>query len=427
MGSVLGTDPEITKSFAELDMRVDRAIGKLCSIHLPAAEGPDHTPYKTIGPLRSLPTHLGGLGVYRHSWVHGQKQALQTHSRTCRFIDRHHPELTRDLELALGDSDAFSFFPPFNADDEFATRAESQSSTEAPQEPTLEDKVSLIYELTSDYLIQHIATTNRLKAAWLRSNRFEGSGRWLMSAYDAKQDTRSRFSTEEYTVALRWRLLESPFTDLAENVVHRCPVCANALDRHDPYHVLNCSRSGFVSKRHAVILRVINDFLKKQVQNVQIQSSSRYHDMTGQPVDQRTDLLVTVPQKGQRYLDLCVCNPAANTFVSLRQPSHLHDLATATYWEDYKRRKVAHTKEVADGIFVPFAIEATGRMGHAAVEYIHQVTDYSPDLDLPVYIPPPSRILQGMLATAVTKSLAAIAIQYHRMLREANQPPDQME
>ena len=383
--------------------------------------------------LRSLPTHLGGLGVHRHTWVQGQKLALQLHERIQKFFDKHHPpgflKLKRDL--VLGEGDVAGIFPAFDPELEFATRDDFDTDpARTPQEPSLQEKVDLISELTSDSLISRVAESSRIKAAWLRSNRFEGSGRWLMTAADKKQDINTQFSDDEFRTALRWRLLRSPFEELyADGREIMCPACSTLVNHNDPFHCLNCPHLGFLSQRHSVLLRVLHDFIRKRVPQSVIRTTLCYHDaVDGHPIERYPDLTVSLPTQGTKVLDLCVANAACPTRVNQTvNPSHRHDLSAADFWEAKKRCDVAHTREANDGTLVPFVLEATGRLGAAAVRYIHDITVYHPPPPGTVeYIPPPSRILQDQMSTVVTKAQATLAMVFHRLLREANQFPEEL-
>ena len=426
---LLGVNARFDHLIGRFDQLLDREIALLCGAPFSAYGSPEAT---LTGTIRSLPTNLGGLGVYRHSWVQGQKVSLKLHDRIQDFFDKHYPHgfLSIERNLVLGEEDPAGFFPDFDADTEFATRSQSQAdSVRTPQEPSLDEKTDLIFELASDSLISRVAESSRLKAAWLRSNRFEGSGRWLMTAADKKQDINKQFSDDEFRVALRWRLLNSPFEDLFANGRDvTCPACLHLVNHSDPFHCLNCPKLGFLSQRHSVLLRVLRDFIKKRVPTSEIRSTLCYHDVVdGRPLEQYADLTVSVPFKGAKMLDLCVANAACPTRVNdTHRPSHTQDLAAARFWEAKKLVDAANTKEAADGTLVPFVLEATGRLGESATRYIHSITGYhAPPPGVLDYIPPPSRILQDEMSTVVTKAQASIAIQYHRMLREANQFPEE--
>lgn len=248
-----------------------------------------------------------------------------------------------------------------------------------------------------------------------------------MTAADANQDNKLAFKDDEFRVALRWRLLESPFIDLPElpdGSLYRCHGCHNVAHPEDPFHFLNCPHTGYQNERHAVGVRVLSEFLRERAAPVEIKTTPAYHDAAGNELSQYADLAVSTPFHDLQYVDFCVANPASYTFYSLPRPSHLTDLAAASYWEKKKRTDAARTLEVSQGLLVPFAIEATGRLGNRAVDFIHQLMFYSTHLQ-ERGIPPPSDALQAKLATAITRIQARHACQfYHRLCGTVPAPED---
>lgn len=185
----------------------------------------------------------------------------------------------------------------------------------------------------------------------------------------------------------------------------------------------------FLAVRHSALLRVLHDFIRKRVPQSVLRTTACYHDaVDGHPIERYPDLTVSLPAKATKMLDLCIANAACPSRVNQAvNPSHTHDLSAAQFWEAKKRCDAAHTKEARDGTLVPFVLEATGRLGAAAVSYIHDITVYHPPPPGTVeYIPPPSRILQDQMSTVVTKAQATLAMVFHRMLSEANQFPEEI-
>ena len=88
--------------------------------------------------------------------------------------------------------------------------------------------------------------------------------------------------------------------------------------------------------------------------------------------------------RGTRYVDFCVANAASFTYFSLPKPSHQFDLAAATFWEKKKITDASFAREVQEDQLIPFAVEASGRLGNAAVDYIHYVTWYTAEMQVRV-------------------------------------------
>ena len=88
---------------------------------------------------------------------------------------------------------------------------------------------------------------------------------------------------------------------------------------------------------------------------------------------------ITITTNGARYfIDVTIVNPACSS--SVAHGSSRNVLATATYAEAAKRRKYANTLRVANvpgHRFIPFAIEATGRLGNEAANFLKLVASES--------------------------------------------------
>lgn len=276
----------------------------------------------------------------------------------------------------------------------------------------------MAYGLASDSLIRETETESVHKAAWLRSSRFRGSGRWLMSASDRTTDPCVKFSDDEYRVALRWRFLASPFADLpaAPNGL-RCTACPAVFDPSDPFHFMNCTSTGLHSIRHAEIQRILAEFITIEKKDALITTSPLYHDaITGEELTSKADLQVTIPHRVTKYLDLCIVNPASDSYTAPPYRAHRNDLAAAKAWEDRKLREAQNSREVREQHLVPFVIESTGRLGERAIAYVHDLTDYYPDMADKRMLPPSDR-LQTKLSTAITRLQAWFATRYHASLR----------
>lgn len=429
------------KAAAHFDKALDQALLDLCHLRVES-----HAHAKSLALLRSLPTQNGGFGVYRHSWVHGQKSSLQAEESVRDFLFRYYPELSDERldplwgNISLGESDPLGLIPPYDPSSDLPTNpttsttattttstasaaaSVSQDSSNTASSPTLFERSTIIYELASDGLIRQTETHSVHKAAWLRSSRFRGSGRWLMSAADHNQEPRFRFSDDEYRIALRWRFLASPFADLpATPNGHRCTACPHMIDPADPFHFMNCPATGLHATRHAVLLRIISEFIHKAKKEALIRTSPRYHDaLTGEELNNKmADIEVAIPHRSSQFLDLCIASPASNTFTASQFLAHRTDLAAAKYWEGRKLREAAHTREAREGNLVPFILEATGRMGTKAVAYIHQITDYYPEYADKTMTPPSDR-LQSKLSTAIMKFQAWFATRFHASIRLEN-------
>ena len=243
-----------------------------------------------------------------------------------------------------------------------------------------------------------------------------------MSAADNNQEPRFRFSEDEYTIALRWRFLASPFADLpAAPNGHNCTSCRKTIEPSDPFHFMNCTATGLHATRHAVLLKIISEFIQKELKEALIRTTPHYHDaLTGEELGNKmADLEVAIPHRTAKFLDLCIASPASDTFTGTQFLAHRNDLAAAKYWESRKLREAGHTREVREGNMVPFIMEATGRLGDKATAYIHDITNFYPEMAVHGMMSPSER-LQVKLSTAIMKFQAWFATRFHASIRLAS-------
>ena len=104
------------------DQSVDNVLVRLSG-------GPENTHILEgfTATIRSLPPDLGGLGVPRHSWLHGQKGALQTRDRVESFFNNHFPTLDYPTfaPLCIGEADPLGIFSVCDPETDIATRDEA--------------------------------------------------------------------------------------------------------------------------------------------------------------------------------------------------------------------------------------------------------------------------------------------------------------
>jgi len=78
---------------------------------------------------------------------------------------------------------------------------------------------------------------------------------------------------------------------------------------------------------------------------------------------------------GVIHLDVSIVNPAADLYVAAHSDTVIQ--AAATLGEQNKRAQYQHTLRtlgLRDDVFVPFVIEATGRLGPSALAFLDHVT-----------------------------------------------------
>jgi hypothetical protein len=401
----------------EFDEAVDRAIFDIAQ-HDPS----DENRRSLSCMLRSLPLVHGGLGIARYSWIPGHVGVIRSRQLLADFIETHYsgcfPDGVSNLEgIQIGERNCplpFQFGPQVAREeaDDWAVLNGEVGTSELAQEQ---------YSAVASTLIRFIADREGMgslaRAAWFRSSQFEGSGRWLTPPAAVVMDDYLSLNADEYRVALRQRLLLAPFEDNEDNTHPSVCSCGAGLnDSANPFHFLDCIHNhAFNHARHADCLSVLDIFLRNQLKDRSVATafSPRLHSPDGALLDANGDLEVTVMSNVCQVFDVVVSNPAAATFTNPPYRSHEIDDASNIMHEDGKLNTYGHTKEVIDRQFIPFAIEATGRMGPKAIQWIEVNIPEDDRIPGRPCKRTPVQILHAKLCTVVTKHAAKVVL-YHR-------------
>ena len=220
---------------------------------------------------------------------------------------------------------------------------------------------------------------DRASGAWVRSSGFKGSGKWLLAPTQATSAT-CRLAESEFRVNLLLRLGVRPsWATAAEGVQCACCREAGDGDQLDPlYHGLNCAGlSGRRIRRHNFVRDCVADLLRRLFGGHAVSTEMRLETPGSATVV--ADIALQTGG-GLRLFDVAIPNPAANS--ALARQSDTTVLAAARVAEVEKRahyRAALAHRGLADTAFIPFVVEATGRLGSAAETFLDQVITY-PDL-----------------------------------------------
>ncbi len=190
-------------------------------------------------------------------------------------------------------------------------------------------------------------------------------------------------------------------------------MCDHALsDVESPFHALDCERNqALYTIRHAQSIKVISSFLKNKLADVTLHSEPWFHIGNQASAALRGDIAISLPDM-YRILDVTVSNPAAITYLTQAR-SNLVTNGTNMQRENDKLAKYEATSECTLGQFIPFAIEATGRigpLGHTMVDEMFETqTRFRQERGLKT----PFQILQSHLSVAIAKVNASMTL-YHR-------------
>ena len=216
------------------------------------------------------------------------------------------------------------------------------------------------------------ATGNTAACATLLSSGATGTGyflRWMGGA-----DWRYRYRQGEFLEALRHRLLQAPFP-LSGDL--RCPSCPGLRFRDSPWHALDCESTGSLRIwRHNIVRNHLKDLLQTVYPDAAELRCERFIGGAEDGVNAdgrqaKADIFLRLRDGQVIVIDVVIANPAAPKYIAKHSDTKT-DVA-AIDREASKRRAIEDLG--LGGLqfrFIPFAIEATGRLGPAALQFLQQ-------------------------------------------------------
>ena len=222
-------------------------------------------------------------------------------------------------------------------------------------------------------------------AAWFRSNQFKGSGKWLEPLPLHIQ--RLRLNDTELVCNLRARLGIAPISEdmLCPTSQHIGPLNPNSLRRpvsgdsgcncatergargmrpRNVLHSLDCRNNmEYINKRHNLVRNILGDLLRKACLGSMVELEP---NVAGRA--ERPDLLLYRNGR-ETYLDVVIVNPSCPSQLNIQHSDQIADAANL----DKERIKTNKYREW-DIQVIPFALEATGRLGPSALKFIKSIT-----------------------------------------------------
>ena len=338
------------------------------------------------------------------------------------FVDTHFAHLnvfltSRLPEITIGGGD----FPPFPLHLSRAAEAEADDTLVADG-TTLGDLAHAQYSFYASAIAKTLQAPNiirsKARAAWFLSSQFKGPGRWLCPPFGLHEAPHLTLSDNEYVAALRTRLLLAPFEDTNTTLSPTHCTCNTAIQSAaDPFHSLDCRQNqAFYHYRHDTCRNVLYSFLRARLdsETTTYELNPLLHSLDGTVMQKQGDIAVKSVPDDHHVIDVTVSNPACATLTSPPYNAHVTTNAANIHSENAKRTKYADTKELQDDIFVPFAIEATGRIGPAAKVFINNLFLLQTLTRQRLGMKTPLEILQCQISDALTKCNAR-QILFHRL------------
>jgi len=326
---------------------------------------PVTTPSYTASVLRSLAYLQSKVpGLWELMDIHNNPNATSLMSHVKDLV----PQLLSATSNTEGQGNAVSpRFPSLVTPAGLPVQIPSQAQLTAPTDKAIRNRVVSA--------IGHAGAT-----AWFCSQSCVGTASWLWSGLSSKDIT--SLKPEDFAEALALRLLLPAVSGDADGA-RQCGRClarsADSTFNDFGHHALHCpSIAGRRCTRHLQVINALAGFAKAMKCTVNKEVRVPEVDPNAQA---RLDLRII--HQGQAYfVDVTVVSPAATGRMrSVPQPTPDQDPFEAGY-----ASRLAETEKVAKYArlvplqsFVPFVVEATGRLGKRATEFIESLCPSSSD------------------------------------------------
>jgi hypothetical protein len=214
------------------------------------------------------------------------------------------------------------------------------------------------------------------EAAWFLSSQFKTSGRWLSGKSNIFFGKYGLLG-KDFEEAIRLRLLLPPIIDDLEINPRKCS-CGQICTISKPFHLLDCPGSRFyVNERHDRIRDLLQEFLKSCLpEGSAVEREVSFQVSTAAVIT--ADLQFEL-DNNLHYIDVTVANPAAQSYLD-KGSAATADVASKFKEQAKVRRYSVLGNAVQTGRFIPFAVEATGRLGPAAAQFLQRMAGPRHDL-----------------------------------------------
>jgi hypothetical protein len=394
--------PIVEEGLKRFDKAVDEALLRLTkAVGDGDLIGPElmGETFKNANILRSLPTALGGLGIVRHAGIVGEKASEKSRQLTKKFVNKFLPLLlpgthlwdvivnfngARNMESEIlplmFDSTPPDFFQ-YSQEPQQPQQIQQDDDNELQQQQPISSKAIILafhkrvaHNLHSKLFNQE---NKRKEAAWLVSSQFKNSGRWLAGRNNIFYGKFGLLGND-FLEALRLRLLLPPIIDDELEMNPRRCTCGHICSATKPFHLLDCVLSkAYITGRHNKIRDLLFQFIKDCLPEGSVVQKEIPFQVT-------TTTMITADLQYEidnniNYIDVTVANPSSQSYLNMGSATTA-DVASKHKEQAKTRHYEVLGNAVQTGRFIPFALEATGRLGPAAIRFIERMAGLRHDL-----------------------------------------------
>lgn len=327
-----------------------------------------------------LPRKFGGLGLSRHYGMSTEKSQILSRMAFYDFLALHHPSEYQLISNHFNRTDIQLGQREHLEDHTGLDEAKMLALVNPSARGILSSAKSLAYQKQSDEILAFLADspTTQQHAAWMLSST-DSSTNFIHSSIGLGSE--GYFSSEEFICIARAKLGIAPSNDLPGQF--RVCACQKSFDAaEDSLHGLSCAlNKGHRNVRHDSIRDLLYQLIKRLNNGIQQTHLSLEFEVGQiQPPNEpsyvvRTDIKY-IKGADTFYIDVAIIDPASAESQKAPTRSHLTQDAASSRYERIKRQhysRVNSPAAIPPGYIVPFVIEATGRLGPAALLFLHSL------------------------------------------------------
>jgi hypothetical protein len=371
--------PELTLPFCQqYDGMVDGVLGQMLGL----------SPHdEALKELRGLPLHCGGLGVTRYAGVRAERAYICSQVVAQQFITQYveemgigHASMQENIwgHRVLQGSAAESVFA------NITTEEQTELESDQPEVVNNLSKaiVKRIHQGISDRMLDTIRESgDNSKCAWYMSELCKEAGAWCHTLQGIEGGV-NFFKSEDFIQMMRMRLLKPMHNTYGQRLVE-CGSCKSKHQgmrqflRDDMTHPLACEGVQLYTVRHNHLRDMLAKLLEVHLKPVAAATVRVEEFVKGgiedpQAPGVKMDVVVHLPGKTY-YVDVAVVAPGCQRYIQCG--SHNTILAAAAKREAEKTTAIQNALRGVDFKgptlhFVPFVVEASGRLGKAASEFL---------------------------------------------------------
>ena len=326
-----------------------------------------------------LPPHLGGIGLIRHAGMSTEKSQITQRLAYTEFIAKYYPtefdnitEQNQPVNIQLGKYENLE-------DTTGLTPAAMEGLTLRSCHGILGTAKRTAESALSRILQDSLQSDSLSRAAWMLSCSASATS-FIKSARGIQNDR--MISPEQFRCALRCKLGGSP-TEL-ENIpdaLFECQCGTVYCPAEDPYHGANCRMNAFYrTHRHNDIMTTLRDYTKRALglgnEAIQMEAYAGLTEATDLSGPKRVTADISVVTGGEKlWVDVSIVDPGSSVYIN-RHHSHSTLDAASKAMESHKRlhyQAVRHPLPLPPSSIIPFVLEASGRLGPAALGFVGRI------------------------------------------------------